>query len=160
MKNIGEIEYSSPNQFFDNLKYFQSISNQSDSSYENGGVKQKIQIEKILIECGPFLLNNKILHNSKISFINYDIDINRLTELELFILNNPEIKYDNDKKNLNRIFLETIHSDIDNIKKIESIPEIMTWDLGLLYNLFSKYINNMDKIELLISFDNKKFNID
>ena len=160
MKNIGEIEYSSPNQFFDNLKYFQSISNQSDSSYENGGVKQKIQIEKILIECGPFLLNNKILHNSKISFINYDIDINRLTELELFILNNPEIKYDNDKKNLNRIFLETIHSDIDNIKKIESIPEIMTWDLGLLYNLFSKYINNMDKIELLISFDNTKFNID
>ena len=42
--------------------------------------KKKEHLIKILIECGPFLLNNKILHNSKISFINYDIDIKNETQ--------------------------------------------------------------------------------
>ena len=75
------------------LKYLSNPNN--NSPYENGGTKNKIPIEQLLSEIGPFLLTEKIdLLN--ISFLDYELDINRFSNFLLFIISNPEINYGDD----------------------------------------------------------------
>lgn len=139
------------------LKYLSNPNN--NSPYENGGTKNKIPIEQLLSEIGPFLLTEKIdLLN--ISFLDYELDINRFSNFLLFIISNPEINYGDDNiKQLNKFFLEAIKGDGATIEKIEKMQGAIVWDLNIIYDLFRKQIDSFDKIQLLILFDNPNFKI-
>ena len=141
------------------LLYFQYLSNKGNSPYENGGIKKKIKIEQLLSKIGPFILTTNI-DILNLPFINYDLNENRFSEFLLFIINNPEINYsDNNIKQINKLFLESIKTGNSDISKIENIQGNIPWNLELLYKIFHKKIDSLDKIKLLILFDNPKFNI-
>ena len=48
------------------------------------------------------------------------------------------------------------------INKLCSLPinQIITWDLDSIYTLFKNNFDNIDKKNLLISFDNRSFKVD
>ena len=175
MKSNGDTKYlsvdNSPGENNNNnshmnlLLYLEYLSNQNtnnanNSPYENGGIKNKIHIEQLLEEIGPFLLTVDIdLLN--IHFIDYNLDINRFSELLIFIINNSVINYNNNDaiKQLNKFFLESIKQGSVYIEQIENIQHEITWDLNAIYNLFKNQIESFDKNKLLICFDNPKLNI-
>ena len=142
------------------LLYLKYLSNQNtnNSPYENGGVKNKIPIEQLLSEIGPFLLTVNIdLLN--IHFIDYNLDINRFSEFLIYIINNPEINYSNNDniKQLNKFFLESIKQGGTYIEQIDKNQDVIAWDINIIYNLFKNQIDSFDKNKLLLSFDNPKF---
>ena len=141
------------------LLFFQYLSNQNNSPYENGGIKNKIPLEKIFLELGPFLLTTNI-DFLNISFVDYNFNKNRFIEFLLFIINNPEINYSNNNiKRLNRLFLESINSGIGIRDKINYLQGSIPWNIDILSGLFHERIESIDKINLLISFDNPLLNI-
>ena len=106
-------ENNNNNSHMNLLLYLEYLSNQNtnnanNSPYENGGIKNKIHIEQLLEEIGPFLLTVNIdLLN--IHFIDYNLDINRFSEFLIYIINNPEINYSNND-NINCLKLQLPHS--------------------------------------------------
>ena len=144
-------ENNNNNSHMNLLLYLEYLSNQNtnnanNSPYENGVTKNKIHIEQLLEEIGPFLLTVDIdLLN--IHFIDYNLDINRFSELLIFIINNPLINYNNNDaiKQLNKFFLESIKKGSIYIEQIENIQHEITWDLNAIYNLFKNQIESFDK---------------
>ena len=141
------------------LLYFQYLSNQNNSRYKNGGIKNKTPILHLLSGIGPFILTTNI-DILNLPFVDYNFNLNGFSEFLLFILNNPEINYnENNIKKINRIFLESIKSGIGDLSKIENIQGIIRWNFDTLYKLFHKNIDILDKTQLLFSFDNPNLNI-
>ena len=141
------------------LLFFQYLSNQNNSPYENGGIKNKIPLEKLFLELGPYLLTTNI-DFLNISFVDYNFNKNRFIEFLLFIINNPEINYNNNNiKRLNRLFLESINSGVGIRDKINYLQGNLPWNIDILSGLFHERIESVDKINLLISFDNPLLNI-
>ena len=132
-----------------------------NSDFNINNTETKIFFEKLIYELGPFVINQNI-NIKDISFIDINLDLNRINELFIYILNNQEIKLTKGLKYLNKIFLEAMNINKDLISFIDSIPnnEIITWDLNSIYNLFQNNINNIDKQKLLYAFDNPLFIID
>jgi hypothetical protein len=174
MKNIGENNLLPSNDSFNENKtnvydintyhsklilYFQYLSNQNNSRYENGGVKNKISLIYLLSGIGPFILTSNI-DILNLPFVDYDLNLNMLSEFLLFIINNPEINYnENNMKKINQLFLESIKPGIGDMSLIENMRGIIKWNLDILYKLFHKNMDNLDKTQLLLSFDNPNFNI-
>ena len=142
------------------LLYFQYLSNQNNSPYENGGIKNKIEIVYLLSGLGPFILTTNI-DILNLPFINYDFNIKSFSEFLLFIMNNSEINYNENKtKKLNQLFLEHIKIGSEILSKLDNTEGIIGWNLNSFYKLFRKNIDNLNKTKLLISLDNPNFNID
>ena len=172
MKNIGENNLFSSNgyqqgnnssnfnTYYTNLLlYFQYLSNTNNSKYENGGIKNKIPIEHLLLGLGPFILTTNI-NILNIPYVDYNLNIRTFSEFLIYIMNNPEINYgDNNMNYINRLFLESIKSGNGYLSKIEKIQGCIGWNLNILYELFKKDVNALDKKQILISFDNKNFKI-
>ena len=120
--------------------------------------KYKIEIEKIIYELGPLIINHKI-NLSDIPYLDTSLDLNRLSEFILYILNNEEIKLSNHIIYLNKIFLSEMDKEIKQINVINdiSINNIISWDIKSLYNLLLDSLKNIDKHKLLISFDSPFF---
>ena len=123
--------------------------------------KGKIEIEKLLYELGPFIFNSNI-NLSHISYIDFDLDLTRLSQLILFILNNQNMQLTKEIKYLNRKFLEALNINIEYINLLESIPinNIIEWDINSIYKLLQNSLNNIDKLNLLISLDSPFLSID
>ena len=141
------------------ISYFQYLSNQTNSRYENGGVKNKISVIYLLSGIGPFILTTNI-DILNLPFVDYNLNLNMLSEFLFFIINNPEINYnENNMKKINQLFLESIKPGIGDLSIIENMRGNIRWNLDTLYKLFHKSIDNLDKIQLLLSFDNPNLNI-
>ena len=127
----------------------------------NVDIKYKIEIEKLLYELGPFIINSNI-NISDISYIDVDFNLDRLSHFIIFILNNKEIKLTKDIKYLNKIFLKALNVNIENINLLESIPinNIIAWDINSIYKLLQNSLINIDKLNLLMSFDSPFLSID
>ena len=168
MMSNGDNKYLSSNEgnidMFDNgssniSNFFQYLKNQNNSPYENGGIKNKIPLEKLFIELGPFLLTTNI-DFLNISFVDYNFNNNRFIEFLLFIINNKEINYNNNSiKRLNILFIESINNEIEIRDKINYLQGNISWNIDILSGIFHQMIESVDKINLLISFDNPLFNI-
>ena len=174
MKNIGENKHlPSDDSYGENktnvydintyhsklILYFQYLSNQNNSRYENGGVKNKISLIYLLSGIGPFILTSTI-DILNLPFVDYNLNLNRLSEFLLFMINNPEINYnENNMKKINQLFLESIKPGIGDMSLIENMRGIIKWNLDILYKLFHKNIDILDKTQLLLSFDNPNLNI-
>ena len=141
------------------ISYLQYLSNQTNSRYENGGVKNKISVIYWLSGIGPFILTTNI-DILNLPFVDYNLNLNMLSEFLFFIINNPEINYnENNMKKINQLFLESIKPGIGDLSIIENMRGIIRWNLDTLYKLFHKSIDILDKIQLLLSFDNPNLNI-
>ena len=131
------------------LLYFQYLSNQNNSPYENGGIKNKIEIVYLLSGLGPFILTTNI-DILNLPFINYDFNIKNFSEFLLFIMNNSEINYnENQTKKLNQLFLEHIKIGSEILSKLDNTEGIIGWNLNSFYKLFRKNIDNLNKTKLL-----------
>ena len=133
------------------------------------GNEGPVEIEKLFIELGPFIIGNKInISNSET--INSDIDVERLGNLIIYIINNPFIKMTEELKEINKNFLESLiknntqnlnsnNINFDEAKKLleESINKDLSWDLEAIYKLFKEDIDNMDINQILNSLDNPLF---
>ena len=129
---------------------------------KNISMEYKIEIEKLLYDLGPFILNQN-LKLSNIPYIDINLDINRMTNFILFILNNQEIEYNKGFIYLNKIFLESMNIDDKkylNLIESMSINEKISWDINSLCKLLQKSLNNIDKQKLLYSLDSPCFIID
>jgi hypothetical protein len=138
--------------------------NKSEYDMSNSNnIQNKVEIEKLLYDLGPFIMNQNI-SLSNIPYIDMNLDINRMTDFILFIINNLEIEYNKGFKYLNKLFLEAMNIDGDTkyLNLLDSIPmnTIISWDINSLCKLFQNSLNNIDKQKLLYSFDNPKFIID
>ena len=139
--------------------YFQYLSNQNNSPYENGAVKNKVEILYLLSGIGPFSLTTNI-DILNLPFVDYNFNIKNFSEFLLFIMNNSEINYnENRTKKINQLFLEQIKPEKEEISKLENIEGIIGWNLNVLYKKFKKNIDSLNKIQILISFDNPNLNI-
>ena len=128
------------------------------------GNEDPIELEKLIIELGPFIINNGInITNSDL--INSEINEKRLSNFIIFMLNNSSIKFDDDLKELNKIFLESLNmNEADNTKDYkplldEQLNKDLKWDLDKIYDLFKSQIQNMDINNILNSFDDPSFSI-
>ena len=124
-------------------------------------IKTNIEIEKILYELGPLIINPKI-NLSEISYFDINLDLNRMSELIIFIINNNEFILSKLIKYLNKIFLLSMNKEKEYKNVIEPIliNSIISWDINSMYNLFQNCLNNIDKKMLLLSFDNPNFIVD
>ena len=127
----------------------------------NEFIKTNIEIEKILYELGPLIINRNI-NLSDISYFDINLDLNRMSELILFILNNNEFILSNHIKYLNKIFLLSMNKEIEYKSVVEPIPinNAISWDISSTYNLLNNCLNNIDKKMILLSFDNPNFIVD
>ena len=132
-----------------------------ESNFNINDTKRVIEIEKLIYELGPFMVNQKI-NLLNFPYINTNLDLKRLNEFIIYILNNKEIKITKELKYLNKKFLEAMNSDKEIINKLDSLPinQIITWDLDFIYFLFKNNFDNIDKKKLLISFDSLSFKVD
>ena len=128
------------------------------------GNEDPIELEKLIIELGPFIINNGInVANSDL--INSEINEKSLSNFIIFMLNNSTIKFDDDLKELNKIFLESLNmNEVDNIKDYKSLLDEqlnkdLKWDLDKIYDLFKSQIQSMDVNNILNSFDDPSFSI-
>ena len=135
--------------------------NKFESNFKVNNTKRIIEIEKLLYELGPFMINQKI-NLLSIPYIDTKLDLNRMNEFIIYILNNQEVKLTKELKYLNQKFLESMNFDKECINKLDSLPvnQIITWDLDSIYTLFKNNFDNIDKKKLLISLDNRSFKID
>jgi hypothetical protein len=101
--------------------------------------------------------------------INAEIDVDRLGFFIIYMLNHPKVKLDEELKELNKIFLESLiktstYSSNNNMTKEDyknlleqNLNKEITWDLEQVYKLFKKNIDNMDVNQILNSLDNPLF---
>ena len=132
-----------------------------ESKINDSNINYKIGIEKLIYEFGPLIINQKI-NLSEISYLDTNLDINRISELILFLLNNEETRITNHIKYLNKIFLTSLNVEIKYINQINNIPinNIISWDINSIYNLLRNSLKNNDKRNILASFDSPFFTID
>ena len=132
-----------------------------ESNFKVNYTKRGIEIEKLLYELGPFMANQKI-NLLSIPYIDAKLDLSRMNEFIIYILNNQEIKLTKELKYLNKKFLDAMNIDKECINKLDSLPanQIITWDLESIYELFKNSFDNIDKKKLLISLDNLFFKVD
>jgi len=132
-----------------------------ESNFNINDKKRTIKIEKLLYELGPFMVNQKI-NLLSIPYFDAKLDLNRLNEFIIYILNNQEIKLTKELKYLNKKFLEALNINKEYINKLDSLPinKIIEWDLDSIYTLFKNTFDNIDKKKLLISFDSLSFKVD
>ena len=176
---IGQIEEYS--------RYFRNYEEESNSCQASDDIKQisdldkiidtgnedPVEIEQLFIELGPFIIGNKI-NISNCETICSDIDVERLSNFILYIINNPTIKMTEELKEVNKNFLESLIRNntqnfnsnqnniyYDEIKKLleENVNKDLSWDLESIYKLFKKNIDSMDANQLLNSLDNPLFYI-
>ena len=176
---IGQIEEYS--------RYFRNYEEESNSCQTSDDIKQisdldkiidtgnedPVEIEQLFIELGPFIIGNKI-NISNCETICSDIDVERLSNFILYIINNPTIKMTEELKEVNKNFLESLirnntqnfnsnqnNINYDEIKKLleENVNKDLSWDLESIYKLFKKNIDSMDANQLLNSLDNPLFYI-
>ena len=150
----------------DDIKQISDLDKRLDT-----GNEEPVEIEKLFIELGPFICSNKInISNSEM--INSEIDVERLGSFIIYMLNHPKVKMDEELKELNKIFLESLikislnsqNSNGLNITKEDcknlleqNINKEISWDLDALYKLFKKNIDNMDINQILNSLDDPLF---
>ena len=135
------------------------------------GNEDPVEIEELIIELGPFIIANKI-NISNCETINSDIDVERLGNFIIYIINNPIIRMTEELKEVNKNFLESIiksktqslnsnsnNINFEEIKKLldENANKDLSWDLEAIYKLFKKNIDTMDINQLLNSLDHPLF---
>ena len=121
------------------------------------GNEDPSEIEKLFEDLGPFIIGNKI-NISNSDTITSQIDVERLGNFIIYILNHPIIKFTEELKELNKIFIESLiknnnqnlnsnsNINIEECKKLleENVNKDLSWDLDNIYQLFKK---NIDKME-------------
>jgi hypothetical protein len=138
-----------------------------DKILDNGN-EDPVEIEKLFEDLGPFIIGNKI--NISISdIISCEIDAERLGKFIVFMINHPTVKLNEELKELNKNFLESItknssqnansNINFDECQKLleENLNKDISWDIDAIYKLFKKYIDNMDANQVLNSLDNEFF---
>ena len=87
------------------------------------------------------------------------------------MINHPTIKFNEELKEVNRIFLESLikpntpnlnsnsNINFEDCKKLleDNTNKELTWDFESIYKLFKKNIDNMDTNQILNSLDNPLF---
>ena len=147
----------------DDIKQISDLDKRLDT-----GNEEPVEIEKLFIELGPFICFNKInIANSEM--INAEIDVDRLGFFIIYMLNHPKVKLDEELKELNKIFLESLiktstYSSNNNMTKEDyknlleqNLNKELKWDLDYLYKLFKKNIDSMDVNQILNSLDDPLF---
>ena len=150
----------------DDIKQISDLEKRLDT-----GNEEPVEIEKIFIELGPLICSNKInIANS--DMINSEIDVERLGNFIIYMLNHQKVKLDEELKELNKLFLESLtktsynsqnsnsvyisKEDYKNILE-QNLNKEMSWDLDAIYKIFKKSIDNMDINQILNSLDDPSF---
>ena len=140
-----------------------------DKVLDNGN-EDPVEIEKLFEELGPFIVGNKI-NISLSEIISCEIDAERLGKFIVFMINHPIMKLNDELKELNKNFLESISKtssqnlssnlniNFDECQKLldENANKDIAWDIDAIYKLFKKYIDSMDTNQVLNSLDNEFF---
>ena len=165
-----EEEFNSCQTSADDIKQISDLDRILDS-----GSEDLIEIEKIFMELGPFIIGNKNNINNW-EMVNTEIDVERLGSFIIYMLNHPVVRMNDELKELNKIFLESIIKQSNNsqnlnsnanangnnnsiIEKLldESANKDLTWNLDNIYKLFKKNIDTMDINQVLNSLDDPYF---
>ena len=162
-----EEEFNSCQTSADDIKQISDLDKLLDS-----GSEESIEIEKLFTELGPFIIGNKI-NISNSDMISSEIDVERLGGFIIYMLNHPIIKMNEELKELNKIFLDSIinqnnfsqnlnsnsNTNNEDYKKLldENVNKDLSWDLDALYKLFKKDIDSMDINQVLNSLDDPYF---
>ena len=150
----------------DDIKQISDLEKRLDT-----GNEEPVELEKIFIELGPFICSNKInIINS--DMINSEIDVERLGNFIIYMLNHQKVKLDEELKELNKLFLESLtktsynsqnsnnvyisKEDYKNLLE-QNLNKEISWDLDALYKIFKKNIDNMDINQILNSLDDPSF---
>ena len=134
------------------------------------GSEDPVEIEKLFIELGPFIVGNKI-NVSNSETISSEIDVERLGSFIIYMINNPVIRMTEELKEVNKTFLESLvknnnqslssnsNINFDECKKLldENVNKDLSWDLDAIYKLFKKNIDSMDANQILNALDNPLF---
>lgn len=180
-ENTENDENSKKSQIEEYLKYFMCYDEDSNSCQTsaddikqisdlekilNSGTEDPIEIEKLFIELGPFIIGCK-LDTSENKIINFSMDSKRLAEFIIYILNNPTIRFTEELKELNKIFLDSLNESnvfgnesnkIEYNKSLEeSLNKDLSWDLDGIYELFQKQIDKIDVNQVLNYLDSPFF---
>ena len=150
----------------DDIKQISDLDKRLDT-----GNEEPVEIEKLFMELGPFICSSKInISNSEM--INVEIDVERLGIFIIYMLNHQKVKLDEELKELNKIFLESLiktsnyssNNSNNNLTKEDyknlleqNLNKELSWDLDYIYKLFKKNIDNMDTNQILNSLDHPLF---
>ena len=150
----------------DDIKQISDLDKRLDTGNED-----PVELEKLFIELGPFISCNKI-NIAICDIINAEIDVERLGFFIIYILNHQKIKLDEELKELNKLFLDSLvkvglslqnsnssslfKEDYKNLLE-QNLNKELTWDLDALYKIFKKNIDNMDVNQILNSLDDPLF---
>ena len=151
----------------DDIKQISDLEKRLDT-----GNEEPVELEKIFMDLGPFISSSKIFL-SNVELIELEIDVERFGNFIIYMLNHQKVKMDEELKELNKIFLESLikmsyssqnSSGYNNISKEDykslleqNVNKELTWDLEQLYKIFKKNIDNMDVNQILNSLDNPLF---
>ena len=160
-ENEEQTKIESNNNIINNENEEKTKIESNNNILNNNDENIKIEIEKILYELGPLIINQNF-NLSDISYFDMNLDLNRMSKLILFIVNNHEFILSKHIKYLNKIFLLSMNKEIEYKNIIDPIPinNLISWDISSIYNLFQNCLNNIDKKMLLLSFDNPNFMVD
>ena len=159
--NEEKTKIESNDNIFESEEKSKIESNNNINNNTNEIIKANIEIEKILYELGPLIINQKI-NLSDITYFDKNLDLIRMTELIIFIINNPEFILTKHIKYLNKIFLLSMNKEIEykNVIAPIQINKKISWDISQIYNLLQNCLNNIDKKMVLLNFDNPNLTID
>ena len=160
-----EEDFNSSQTSADDIKQISDLDKILDTGNEDPS-----EIEKLFEDLGPFIIGNKInIFNT--DSITCEIDVERLGDFIIYMLNHPVVKFTEELKELNKIFIESLlksnnhnlnsnsNINFEECKKLleENVNKDLSWNLENIYKLFKKDIDNMDINQVLNSLDNPYF---
>ena len=126
----------------DDIKQISDLEKRLDT-----GNEEPVELEKIFMDLGPFISSSKIFL-SNVELIELEIDVERFGNFIIYMLNHQKVKMDEELKELNKIFLESLikmsyssqnSSGYNNISKEDykslleqNVNKELTWDLEQL----------------------------
>ena len=148
----------------DDIKQISDIEKMLDT-----GKEDPVELEKLFIDLGPFIIGNRI-NIFNYEMINTEIDVERLGNFILYMLNHSTVKLTEELKELNKMFLDSLiktgynqnananinKEDYKNLLD-ENVNKDLSWNLDAVYKIFKKNIDNMDVNQILNSLDDPSF---
>lgn len=136
-----------PEEFDYQYKYKESNSERKQiEDFENFMENQSdevIEYEGLLMELGPYILNNNIKMNNN-DIIDFKIDEERLARFFIFLCNNQTWQETKENRYINKVFIKFLNKNENISFDDNEDTNIVSWNLQNFYKLIEKKLDNLD----------------
>lgn len=108
--------------------------------------EEPIPFEKLLMELGPFIINNNI-NLTKCGLIDFNIDEKRFVNLIIYLCKSQTYTENKDSIGLNKFFLKSLQDVSFNIEE-NNEKKTVNWNIDNIFKLFKPHIDSLNVKEL------------